>query len=97
MRFAFRENFRRKQFAHPEELEFDRVAAGIRRHVDETKRAGEVLPVITGCLCDEFGGQVQLVHLCLTLLKHRMAKTALTMGKIYGRYRRNDRRLVDGV
>ena len=47
------ENLRREQFIDPEKLEFDRVAARLRRRIHEGKRAGEVLRVIAGRFGDE--------------------------------------------
>ena len=53
MFFALRQNLRREHAVDLEELEFHRVAAGIRRRVDERQRARKIAIVIAGSFSDE--------------------------------------------
>ncbi len=51
--FALRQNLRREHAVDLEELEFHRVAAGLRRRVDERQRAAKIAVVIGRRLGDE--------------------------------------------
>ena len=50
---AARQDFRREHAVDLEQLEFDRIAAGIGRGIDKSQRAGEIAAVIAGRFGDE--------------------------------------------
>ena len=77
---ALGKNFGGEHAVDLEELEFHRVAARIRRRIDESERARKIAGVIARCFGDENGGH-RFVSL-LTLSKEGMAKRWLTSGTV---------------
>ncbi|MEJ0044293.1 MAG: hypothetical protein WDM81_19660 [Rhizomicrobium sp.] len=51
--FAAGEDFRREHAVDLEELELHRIAARIRRRIDESKRAAEIAIVVAGSFGNE--------------------------------------------
>ena len=52
---AHRQDFRRERPVDLEQLEFDRVAPGVRSRINKGKRSGEIAAVIARSLGNEFG------------------------------------------
>src|ERR1051326_4746284 len=69
---AFGQNFGREHAVDFEQLELDRVAAGVRRRIDKRLGAGEVASMVAGSLSDE-----KRAALHLTISKERKAKKRL--------------------
>jgi hypothetical protein len=73
---ALRQDFRREHPIDLEELEFDRVAARIRRRIHKGLGAGKIAAMIAGRFGYEEGGNKVSFH--LTISKEHMAKKRLT-------------------